>query len=467
MLKVFDPAGFNFNAPIATLMDVHSKGIDKGFFTKTAALFTKELAELKPEKDTSYIHLIALGDGEIYGSNRNGDYFSKKANSENHHTFTKYANVYRNHKNRPDKGDKVYGLVKHSAHNDDMHRVELVIGVDNERFREPLQKLAEGKDISFSMGARVDHDVCSICGNKAKNKNEYCDHAKYAMGRVLDDGRLIYVDNPNPVFFDISEVRRPADRIAYSLRKVASEDSILSGIEQAELWGLTYPPTLNFANMSKTASLRIDILRKLAAIEKEIEAVGCPENNKALSTLALSTPEDMDEVTDTMKPPTGGSIEGLLGAMADVQIVLPFKTFMKLVMGDGFDNDAVEDASTELPGMFSNMLDEDPIATCEDGCTFPPMMPGSIKDMISGLIPSMSLAEGPAKKRMSITVIKAIPKKITKEAKHVIRVGHSGATAKRLTRLYGKYVLSALEKNAAHEDINLMQRLVIAKNYMA
>ena len=73
---------------------------------------------------------------------------------------------------------------------------------------------------------RVQHDVCSICGNKSSKKSEYCDHIRYHNKEVFPDGRQAYMLNLTPKFFDISIVRRRADRIAYMLSKVASEDGL-------------------------------------------------------------------------------------------------------------------------------------------------------------------------------------------------------------------------------------------------
>jgi hypothetical protein len=43
-----------------------------------------------------------------------------------------------------------------------------------------------------SMGCRIQHSVCSICGNKAKTKFEYCDHIKYMRGKIFNDGKKAY-----------------------------------------------------------------------------------------------------------------------------------------------------------------------------------------------------------------------------------------------------------------------------------
>lgn len=63
---------------------------------------------------------------------------------------------------------------------------------------------------------------CSICGNKAKQTEDYCDDLKFNMNKILPDGRKVRAFNPNPIFFDISEVTRGADSTAFTLKKVAA-----------------------------------------------------------------------------------------------------------------------------------------------------------------------------------------------------------------------------------------------------
>lgn len=143
MIKAVLSGSFDFHGvPVMKLAELHSKGLDRDFMTKRAAVLNKEMAELRPEKGMGYIHLIALGDQEIYGLNRNGDGFPKSANEKYHHTFVKHANVFKHHKNKDPKESS--GKVVASAYNPGARRVELIIGVNEEMWRPELQKLAEG-----------------------------------------------------------------------------------------------------------------------------------------------------------------------------------------------------------------------------------------------------------------------------------------------------------------------------------
>jgi len=69
---------------------------------------------------------------------------------------------------------------------------------------------------------KVPFDICSICGNKAPTRKQYCHHARYLLGKIdPDTGKKVYVINTMPKFFDISLVLIGADRIAKTLKKVA------------------------------------------------------------------------------------------------------------------------------------------------------------------------------------------------------------------------------------------------------
>ncbi|MEM0369713.1 MAG: hypothetical protein QXE80_03340 [Pyrobaculum sp.] len=183
--------------------------------TTEAQKFIYSLPRLE---DKFYCLVIALGAGEYWGANRNGDYFPEEELKKSYHTF-KDAHVFELHKN--DDPAKAIGRVLAAFWNDKMKRVELVIEVDKVKGYKYLQQLERGETVDVSMGCKVEYDVCSICGNRSKTRLEYCDHLRYHMNEVLPDGRKVYAINPNPKFFDISFVRRGADPTAKVLLKVA------------------------------------------------------------------------------------------------------------------------------------------------------------------------------------------------------------------------------------------------------
>ena len=82
-----------------------------------------------------------------------------------------------------------------------------------------------GKLFETSMGCKVAYDICSICGHKSKTASSYCKDMTDRPGEILDDGRKVFVYNPDPNFFDISRVLVGADKTSRSYGKIASVDS--------------------------------------------------------------------------------------------------------------------------------------------------------------------------------------------------------------------------------------------------
>ncbi len=199
---------------------------------KIAAVKSPALDYIKsvtPEPGKSIVLIIGLGDHETYGPNRNGDGFpSEPVHGKifedevltRHYKSYKKAHVFRHHVNNDP--EKAVGRVKEAFWNPSMRRVEVVEDFEHSRAPDLLEKIASGEFPAKSMGCRIKYDVCTLCGNKAKTRAEYCDHLKYEMGKIDGHtGKQAAALNPSPDFFDSSWVIRPADRTGYMLKKVA------------------------------------------------------------------------------------------------------------------------------------------------------------------------------------------------------------------------------------------------------
>ena len=183
------------------------------------------LRNVKPEDGYSYILILALGSSQYYGCNRNGDWFDEDELKGWYKTFeTNPARLYRHHQNKDP--ENAAGKVVKAFWNPIMRRVEIVVRMDNNKAPDVVEKLKSGVPVATSMGCKVKYDMCSECGNMARNRGEYCDHLRQQMRHIFEDGRQIYAVNKEPKFFDISLVFRPADRTSYVLRKVASETAL-------------------------------------------------------------------------------------------------------------------------------------------------------------------------------------------------------------------------------------------------
>lgn len=185
--------------------------------------------------------VLAMSGSEYYGPNKNGDGFAEHpvygpnsmcliAESEvlpkHYQSFERSGNVFAHHVNKDP--NKNYGRILKAFYNYEMHRVELLLEIDEAKSAGEffLHKIEQGEYPGVSMGCRIKYDVCSICGNKAPTRKQYCNHVNnmdpnFGMNRLLSDGRRCFVWNPSPDLFDISFVWRPADQIGFVMKKVA------------------------------------------------------------------------------------------------------------------------------------------------------------------------------------------------------------------------------------------------------
>ncbi len=246
MLKYFSSEDWNWDIEPVALVKRSSAGRvtgrDRSVLLKRAGddRILQRIARLPLKAGEEPIHVIALGASQWYGPNRKGDAFRQEVLQRYHDTFTTHARHYRHHQNT-DPAES-YGIVKAAWYNDRMHRVELLVALNatEEAARRnggkvadwELNKLASSGDFPVSMACRVSYDVCSGCGNRARTREDYCDEdrcpyggCKKHMAKVAYDGHLLHVDNPDPVFVDISTVIRPADRTAYAARADWHPDS--------------------------------------------------------------------------------------------------------------------------------------------------------------------------------------------------------------------------------------------------
>lgn len=389
MIKVITPGSQDFSEPVAALIKISSRGLlgqDKADLVKRAgAEFADKLSRIKFAQDEIPVHMIAIGATEDYGPNRNADGFTRECCKNYHKTFEKYARFYRDHANK--NPAKSYGIVKASAYHEPMKRIELIVALNGSKEAadrnggliadKEMEKLANGDDIGVSMACKIPFDVCSGCGNKARTRAEYCDSVENGgmckagglrrnLGRVLDNGHILHADNPNPTFFDISHVFRPADRIAYVFGKVAelqkaASHGVLSGAEMAEQLGVTAPFGFDINDdISKTVASQLAALEKLAAAEAT-NGLGTEDAARSFTQAALAA-------APSVQPPIDfGACEGVklaevLRGLADANVVLPLRDFLALTVKSAAE-DLVRSVSAALPGVFGALYSEPDIVT--------------------------------------------------------------------------------------------------------
>jgi len=352
---------------------------------RASAEFAHKAARLEKQAGEELIHLLAMGSTECYGPNRNGDGFRSEICNDYHDTFRKYARWYRHHANKDPK--KGRGIVKLSGFNNPMQRIELAVALNATKEAadrngglvadEEMTKLANGEDIPVSMACRVSHDVCSGCGNKAKNRGEYCGPEKCAkygglrdnIGKTFDDGHTLHADNPDPSFFDISGVFKPADRIAYvlgkaaqweqgeQLLKAASPWEPMSGARMAEELGVSAPGWMMEDGpwTNKKLVARMKLAYDMASREDSLgmSAAGTQQT-------VMFAPEARGHITTL--PEVGGTekVAYAMRALADRQCLLTLPEWLEVVGGMAHEKAAnvADQVRHRIPGVFNRLLSD-------------------------------------------------------------------------------------------------------------
>jgi len=452
--------------PGCQLLKVHSKGTDKGQMQKIAS-DSDFGRDIRPEKGCSFLHIITLGCGEKYGPNTRADYFNKEACDfvlphpkgsvkvlklagglkEYHPTFMKYAAVYRNHENSRKKGKK-YGEVIDQRYNDIMDRGELIVKVPDSEWLASLEKLASGQQISWSMGCGVPEDYCSYCGNAAPDRKQICSHIRRQPLQIDTDGHQIFAINDRPHFHDISEVPRAADRIALTLEKVASDGQAFVADDE----GLYLPLHVVKEIGGRLEKERAGLLEKLAQMEKQIPVEVCGAST-GLPDIASDDLHSKD-LESLMEYP----LEDVLLAMSKNQCILGPEDFIRLILRkkDG-DIPGLHAMPCALRSMFSDIGPSEEILT---DSSYEPKSSGSwgsLDDKVKTLIPELSLADEPVRRRVTIRVV--VGPKAGKEKKASSL--EPSAEAKVLAKEYAKYQLSFLTYG---DNAKFSDRIVLANS---
>lgn len=511
-IKTVSPYGWDFDDRVAAPLKLGADGRfgpnDRREFVKRASQASHaflpmiENGTVKFAADEVPVHLIALGAKEAYGPNRNGDGFMEAALKEAHDTFVKYALWFRNHKNKPHEGHPSYGLVKASAYNQQMRRVELLValastkkaadrmGVTGPADRE-IEKLARDEDIPVSMACRVPYDVCSGCGNKARNRDEYCKAASCKYGGCYDnltrlvktanDVHLLHVNNPNPCFFDISNVFRPADRIAYAgkadwMSKAASDGwdgryaaHDVYGVKAAGDLEVEAPMSVVLAQAAMThgdwtpaMAQTVKVAYGLAALEQQPEKWATAETRRAFAA-DVQPPADLAAL-ECDGEPTREKVATALGALAAHKIVLPLRDFARMTKRAGL----AEPAAARLPGVYGRMVHD---GTLEARLGANPYAPSeklaSLKQRTAAgrMAATHSLEKEAVDTRCLRSAVRGCPVPALKTTFETEKTAGDRTGAEELARDYACYKAAALRKIAETDGLfPLTARLALSQN---
>ena len=379
---------------------------DNRSLTKRAA--AKDRLQFSKTANQEDLHIIALGAYEGTGYNRNGDAFLEDDCRKNHHYFTK-ANraVHRHHKNKP--ADPKFGNIKAAAYNEEMKRIELIVGLDRDKCADILDEQEKTGNTNWSMASKQAYDECSWCHHKAKTDKDRCMHIPAKLGEINKVGEMCGMLNPDPKWFEISYVRRPADRIGMSLGKCAADGAVRPMLPSdfLNLYGDIYVP--DDLTISKKAADKRELLHKLAEMEKHVEAAGRSSTadslfNKRHRSKLKDAPLMADNDIDELRKHEPSKV---FRSMADKGVMFNLAEFIKYLFGNRFDSSKVDGVKSQLPGGFQRSENDGELSNNEK---YDPSavdsVPKDLKRKVDSLTEGHSLNEGPAIRRiMQITII--------------------------------------------------------------
>lgn len=157
--------------------------------------------------------------------NANGDYFPEDELQKSYQSFIG-KNLHLNHD--ADDVAKAVGKIIDAwfVKNDDDIYVVCLCKIDKKLHPELARNIETGIIDSVSMGCSCQECECSVCGCKAHNESEMCDHLKNYLGRdITVNGKTQKVSSINRgiTFNELSLVGDPADSNAHMYQIYASK----------------------------------------------------------------------------------------------------------------------------------------------------------------------------------------------------------------------------------------------------
>ena len=486
MIKIIAPGSQTFDIPTMEMVKLSNRGLRgddlRSFVKRAGHEFADKLKDVSVSPGEQLVHLIAIGSTEAYGPNRNGDGFKSATCRKYHPTFVKNARWYRNHQNKDQS--KSYGIIKMSAFNEAMKRIELLVALNSTKEAadrnkglvadKETQKIASGSnDWGVSMACRVPYDTCSGCGNKAPSRAQYCKEANCKYGgcynnltKVAEDGHVLHVDNPDPTWFDISDVYRPADRIAYVFghMKAASYGSV-GGALLAEELGVTGPYSLNSDSFDDRAMGLIKLAYEMSSLEKTLEEGGF---GSSLKDNVIAN----DKTANLSNIPVGRlTVNQVWRALSREKIALSVKDWLDVLKSDTdsliLKTASASDISQRLPGVFSRLISDNVSLdhcigerTCDPSMAFP-------SEKVQSWATKMASAKSVNPNYFERRLLRQLVNGTEKQASFVTIKAASSSDSEQLARRYATYQLYFLNELSNDSNFGWYKEHAVRSNYLA
>lgn len=227
-----------------------------------------------------------------------------------------------------------------------MRRIELIIGLDKKACSDILHEQEKVGHTNWSMASKQAYDICTWCDHKAYTDVDRCSHIPDKLGEMNKEGQICGMDNPDPRWFEISYVKRPADRIGMSLQKAAGVFTPLLPRDYLEIYSDFSMPGEQL--VSKHAADKRAILEKLSELEKRIEAESLATKLKGLTSTEKIAAHTLDAIR-TMNP------FEFLKLAADKGIILSPDNFFSYVFANRIKEAHVLAAKNQLHNIFQTL----------------------------------------------------------------------------------------------------------------
>lgn len=293
----------------------------------------KEAASEHP--DHLFLKIFAIKKDEV---NDNGDAFSEDELEKAAHTFVGVP-LFTNHQN--DDIEKARGECVHAWYDKKAGGIYIIGKVDKIAYPKLARGIEENYITGTSMGCSVEYSCCSICHNRAKTADDYCDHVKNRKNRKFSgdiqchyhDSEEVRAEDKCPI---CNSTKKEAKTIHHEDRKIFEHNFGLKFIENSFVVNPACHDCgvkciLNIPEVQKKVASLKDTVNKLVKnasdpdfVEKNIDNLTKIGGVRELESLKNSMSKMEEVVQSMLKQKENVSMEyvsDLVKAMSDVQVI--------------------------------------------------------------------------------------------------------------------------------------------------
>ena len=308
-------------------------------------------------------------------------------------------------------------------------------------------------DESYTVYGLIAHN-CSVPGDYCSRCNAYrkgpddpneCDHIKYELGKIAEDGKFTGMINKDPTWFDISFVGRPADRIAWSLKTASG---LMDSVKAAEYEGVVLPDDI--AIESKEGLRKQALVKDLASGYSNmvgwLKSASCKTHDEKylFEMRKLASLRVPDGILSTLR---AYSPRDTFEALADAGVVLDARSFFKYAMGQEYAT--VEPYVTEVEKAAGFILKQAAEGSCAALCNSTEFDPYPSDDFRRKPLPGVLVAklaeygtDNPDSKILDVTLSGETPRFRIDES---CEKGVSSSVSTKLAEKYVAYKLAAID----------------------